>query len=172
MKKVFSLILITAMVLGLTACGSSSSSEKITSVDQLTDKKVGVQQGTTGDLYISEDTEIVPASIERYNGFCANGMDEDFGKDPQYLFALEEGPYYAFELMAGIFTTVGGVKITTSAQVLTAEGEVIPHLYAAGCDAGGIYSESYDVSICEGSCQGFAVFSGKKAAETIAEMEM
>lgn len=72
MKKVFSLILITAMVLGLTACGSSSSSEKITSVDQLTDKKVGVQQGTTGDLYISEDTEIVPASIERYkSGFEA-----------------------------------------------------------------------------------------------------
>ena len=118
------------------------------------------------------DADALKASIERYNGFCANGVDEDFGKDPQYLFPLEEGPYYAFELMAGIFTTVGGVKITTSAQVLTAEGEIIPHLYAAGCDAGGIYSESYDVSICEGSCQGFAVFSGKKAAETIAAMEM
>ena len=25
--------------------------------------------------------------------------------------------------------------------------------------AGGIYGDSYDVSICEGSCQGFAVYS-------------
>ena len=38
----------------------------------------------------------------------------------------------------------------------------------SGCDAGGIYGDSYDVSICEGSCQGFAVFSGKAAAEHIA----
>jgi len=36
-------------------------------------------------------------------------------------------------------------------------------------DAGGIYGDSYDVSICEGSCQGFAVYSGKAAAEHIAE---
>jgi len=30
------------------------------------------------------------------------------------------------------------------------------------------FGDSYDVSICEGSCQGFAVFSGKAAAEHIA----
>ena len=72
MKKVLSLVLIAAMVLGLGACGSSAEAEKITSVEQLTDKKVGVQQGTTGDLYISEDPDIVPASIERYkSGFEA-----------------------------------------------------------------------------------------------------
>ena len=37
-----------------------------------------------------------------------------------------------------------------------------------GNDAGGLYGDAYDVSICEGSCQGFAVFSGKVAAEHIA----
>ena len=82
MKKLLSLILVGVMVAGLGACGSAASSgsadasssdgEKITSVEQLTGKKVGVQQGTTGDLYISEDEEIVPASIERYkSGFEA-----------------------------------------------------------------------------------------------------
>ncbi len=52
---------------------------------------------------------------------------------------------------------------------LDADAKPIPHLYAVGCDAGGIYGDSYDVSICEGSCQGFAVYSGKAAAEHIAE---
>ena len=108
------------------------------------------------------------ASIEKYNGYCAKGVDEEFAKDPQYLFPLESGPYYAFELLTGIFTTGGGMKINSDAQVLNAEGNPVPHLYATGCDAGGLYGDSYDVSICEGSCQGFAVYSGKAAAEHIA----
>ena len=114
------------------------------------------------------DADKLKASIEKYNGYCANGVDEEFGKDAQYLFPLESGPYYAFELYAGIFTTVGGMKITPDAQVLDGDAKPVPHLYAIGCDAGGIYGDSYDVSICEGSCQGFAVFSGKAAAEHIA----
>ena len=114
------------------------------------------------------DADKLKASIEKYNGYCANGVDEEFGKAAQYIFPLESGPYYAFELYAGIFTTVGGMKITPDAQVLDADAKPVPHLYAIGCDAGGIYGDSYDVSICEGSCQGFAVFSGKAAAEHIA----
>ena len=114
------------------------------------------------------DAAKLKASIEKYNGYCAKGVDEEFGKDAKYLFPLESGPYYAFELLTGIFATVGGMKVTHDAQVLNAEAKTIPHLYAVGCDAGGIYGDSYDVSICEGSCQGFAVFSGKAAAEHIA----
>ncbi len=114
------------------------------------------------------DADALKASIEKYNGFCKKGVDEEFAKDAKYLFPLESGPYYAFELYAGIFTTVGGMKITPDAQVLDTDAKPIPHLYAVGCDAGGIYGDSYDVSICEGSCQGFAVYSGKAAAEHIA----
>lgn len=114
------------------------------------------------------DADKLKASIEKYNGFCAKGVDEDFAKAAEYLFPLESGPYYAFELNVGIFSTVGGMKINSHAQVLNEDSEPIPHLYAAGCDAGGIYGDAYDVSICEGSCQGFAVFTGKMAAEHIA----
>ena len=70
--------------------------------------------------------------------------------------------------MTGIFASVGGMKINTDIQVLDENKHPIPHLYAVGNDAGGLYGDAYDVSICEGSCQGFAVFSGKTAAETIA----
>lgn len=115
------------------------------------------------------DAEALKESIERYNGYCASGKDEEFAKDAQYLFALEEGPYYAFELMVGIFSTVGGMKITQNGQVVDENSVPLDGLYTVGCDAGGIYGDAYDVSICEGSCQGFAVFTGKMAAEHIAE---
>lgn len=115
------------------------------------------------------DADKLKASVEKYNSYCASGVDEEFSKASEYLFALDDGPYYAFELNVGIFTTVGGMKISHDAQALDAKAQPIPHLYATGCDAGGIYGDAYDVSICEGSCQGFAVFTGKMAAEHIAE---
>ena len=128
----------------------------------------GIHQADTLDELAQDcglDAEKLKAAVERYNGFCANGVDEDFGKAAEYLFPLEEGPYYAFELNAGIFTTVGGMRISHDAEVLKEDGTPVPHLYAVGCDAGGLYGDAYDVSICEGSCQGFAVFTGKMAAE-------
>ena len=114
------------------------------------------------------DAAALKAEIEKYNGFCAKGVDEEFSKAKEYLFPLESGPYYAFELNVGIFATVGGIKVDNKMHVLNAAGEPVPHLYCCGNDAGGLYGDAYDVSICEGSCQGFAVFSGKTAAESCA----
>ena len=74
-----------------------------------------------------------------------------------------------FELQTGFFTTVGGMKVNDKAQVLDANDEPIVGLYAAGCDAGGLHGDSYDVSICEGSQQAWCVQSGKVAAEDVAE---
>ena len=34
-------------------------------------------------------------SIERYNQMCSAGVDTDFAKDPQTLFAIDEPPFYA-----------------------------------------------------------------------------
>ena len=117
---------------------------------------------------IGVDADALVAEVEKYNGYCAAGKDDEFAKDPQYLRALEEGPYYSFELNVGIFTTVGGLEIDEDSEVLTSEGQAIPGLYATGCDTGGLYGDAYDVSICEGSCQGYAVYTGRRAAEAIA----
>lgn len=65
--------------------------------------------------------------------------------------------------------TAGGMKVNDKTQVLDANDESIVCLYAAGCDAGGLYGDSYDVSICEGSQQAWCVQSGKVAAEDVAE---
>ena len=117
---------------------------------------------------IGVDPDALVAEVEKYNGFCAAGEDGEFAKDPQYLRPLEEGPYYSFSLNVGIFATVGGLKIDEDSEVLDADGKPLAGLYAAGCDTGGLYGDAYDVSICEGSCQGYAVYTGRRAAEAVA----
>ncbi|MGO5052500.1 transporter substrate-binding domain-containing protein [Lachnospiraceae bacterium LCP25S3_G4] len=79
-KKVLSILLVLTCVLSMTACGSkkeeaSASGDKkestsISGPDDLEGKKIGVQLGTTGDIYTSDD--FGDENIERYNkGFEA-----------------------------------------------------------------------------------------------------
>ncbi len=109
-------------------------------------------------------------TVETYNGYCEAGEDGDFAKPAEYLLPLkeEDGPYYAFQLVPGVFTTVGGISINDCCQALNEDGEPIVGMYAAGCDAGGLEGDSYDVGICEGSKQCWCAYSGKLAAEHIA----
>ncbi len=115
---------------------------------------------------ISVDKNTLKATVNRFNGFCKSKQDLDYAKNPDYLFPLEDGPYYAFELVAGIFATAGGIKIDTESRVVNEAGQAIPGLYAGGCETGGLYGDTYDVGVCAGSCQGFAVHTGKVAAES------
>ncbi len=75
MKKLLAIALAAFMTLSLSACGSTASSQTassaaastagaIATADDLVGKKIGVQTGTTGDIY-SEDIE--GATIERYS---------------------------------------------------------------------------------------------------------
>lgn len=62
MKKKISLLLAALMTVGLCACGSSKvPANKVNSVADLEGKKIGVQLGTTGDIYASDvkDAEII-----------------------------------------------------------------------------------------------------------------
>jgi polar amino acid transport system substrate-binding protein len=79
-KRVLSVLLATAMVFGLAACGSDSGNatadnggtestgSAITSYDDLTGKKIGVQLGTTGDIDYATPLEGQDGTtVERYN---------------------------------------------------------------------------------------------------------
>ncbi|MGN1313752.1 MAG: transporter substrate-binding domain-containing protein [Lachnospiraceae bacterium] len=67
MKKLLISLLTLGMILGLTACGSSDlPANSVNSVDDLPGKTIGVQLGTTGDIYAS-DYEEEGSTIERYN---------------------------------------------------------------------------------------------------------
>ena len=78
MKKFVATLLAGVMALGLVACGGSSETSAdssaeskvpantVHSVDDLPGKTIGVQLGTTGDIYAS-DYEAEGSTIERYN---------------------------------------------------------------------------------------------------------
>lgn len=83
-------------------------------------------------------------SMNRYNQFCENGVDEDYGKSADYLVKMEEGPWYAVKATMTYFGTVGGLVTNENAEVLTPEGTTIPGLYAAGeASNGGFFNMSY-----------------------------
>lgn len=115
------------------------------------------------------DPQALVASVERYNGFCATGIDEDFGKPADFLQPVSTPPFYAVELIPSFFTTVGGLKVDPNIRVVRESGEPIRGLYACGSDAGGVYGHCYDVSAASGSQQGWAATSAKLAVEHAVE---
>lgn len=81
MKKLLSALLAAAMLctsaIAFSGCGEDSSSSsssssdsdsaKITTADDLIGKSIGVQLGTTGDIYATDEYEKQGSKIERYN---------------------------------------------------------------------------------------------------------
>lgn len=57
------------------------------------------------------------------NGHCEAGVDGYFDKPAEYLPLLNEenGPFYGFDLMPGVFATVGGLFVNDCIQVLDAD---------------------------------------------------
>ena len=67
MKKIMIFALAIILTFGLVGCGGSSNEEKkVSSIDDLPGKTIGVQLGTTGDIYAS-DYEEEGSTIERFN---------------------------------------------------------------------------------------------------------
>lgn len=65
-KTITAALLLAAMLLALTACGASAPANTVFSVDDLPGKTIGVQLGTTGDIYAS-DYESEGSTIDRYS---------------------------------------------------------------------------------------------------------
>lgn len=111
------------------------------------------------------DPDVLESTVERYNGFCDSGIDEDYGKPKEQLLAVSKAPFYGAKITPTLFTTVGGLRVDERMRVMSTSGNPISGLYAAGGDAAGLYGANYDVNVCSGSQQGWAATSGVLAAE-------
>ncbi len=109
------------------------------------------------------DADALQETVDTYNGYCAAGVDEDYGKAAEYLTPVEEGPFYILEVADAYYTTVGGLEISENAEALDNDQNVIPGLYVGGCDAGSLYGDSYDVATAPGSQASWAINSGRLA---------
>lgn len=114
------------------------------------------------------DADALAATLDEYNGYCKDGADPVFGKAEEHLRKLEP-PFWACQISCGLYCTIGGVYVSPDMEVLTDAGEPVPGLYAGGCDAGGLFGDSYDVLLCPGTCAAFAVNTGRLAAMSAKE---
>jgi fumarate reductase flavoprotein subunit len=109
------------------------------------------------------DGAALKATIDRYNGYCANGKDEDFGKQPEFLVALDTPPYYLFKSEIMGDATLGGVCTDRHFRALTAAKEPIVGLYVAGVDGAMLYNCTYTISMPGSACAN-SVNSGRTSA--------
>ncbi len=111
-------------------------------------------------------------TMDKYNEDAKKGVDTLYGKDGQHMYQMSEGPYYAFKVSVNNLCTVGGIRIDSNFEVVQDDPEngytSIKNLYAAGADAGGIYSDHYAHTI-EGAAQGWAYNSGRLAGANATE---
>ena len=84
--------------------------------------------------HVGFDPEVLKATVDRYNELCDKGVDEDFGKESQYMVRID-APYYLLRMPMICTDGYNGARINEHAQVIDKEGNPIPGLYAAGAVA-------------------------------------
>ncbi len=90
------------------------------------------------------------ATVKRYNELCAQGIDEDFGKDSALLFPISNPPYYGYhgkKELGSIMVTTSGLLIDKNGQVLSEDYQPIKGLFAAGNASGSRFGFEYFTSI-------------------------
>jgi len=112
------------------------------------------------------DAAVLKSTVEKYNRCCANRHDDLFAKDPRYLRPLTGPKFYAVKAHTVFLGTMGGIRINQNTEVLDKKDNVIPGLYAAGFDAGGMYGDSYPINVASGGSVGFAFNSGRIAGKS------
>jgi len=108
---------------------------------------------------IKVDPATLTATVARWNGFVARGVDEDFQRgaraydncgfvgDPfsaqSALGAIDKGPFYAVPVVPGDVSTYGGVVTDARGRVVNADGQVIAGLYATGTTTASVMGNVY-----------------------------
>lgn len=120
--------------------------------------------------YSGESLQNFLDEVERYNRFCAEGRDGDWGCDPGYLFPILKPPFIGVAEATKVNIPRGGLcqhaGVCTNGRynVLNADKHPIPGLYAAGNCCGQRYAVQYHTPTAGNSC-GSALTTGYVAAE-------
>jgi urocanate reductase len=103
-------------------------------------------------------------TFAQYNEDAKAGVDSLLGKK-EGLQVMETGPYFAQRVLSWNLGSCGGLKVNSSCQVIDVNGNVIPHLFAAGMAAGGFIGPYYPGS---GTAVLITVVTGRIAGDNVA----
>jgi fumarate reductase flavoprotein subunit len=81
------------------------------------------------------DADGLTQNIRDCNARATHGEKDIFGRVLPQPFA---GPCYGIKVTVALYHTQGGLKVNTNAQVLRADGSIVPNLYAGGGVAVGV----------------------------------
>jgi fumarate reductase flavoprotein subunit len=95
-------------------------------------------------------TDKVLATVKRWNEMCEKGKDEDFHRNPDTMFAIDEPPYYMFGSLPWNLVQMGGIRCNEHMQAMDEDDAVLPGLYVLGMLVGDMYMSPYDF-VCGGT---------------------
>jgi succinate dehydrogenase/fumarate reductase flavoprotein subunit len=138
---------------------------------QSADEQVAWKADTLEELAdkIGVDKAAFLDEVERYNGFCEKGVDDDYAKESVFLFPIKEPPFYATMCAPAILVCVGGLNINTDLQVLDANRKPIGGLYAIGNTSGGLHAVDYAIN-CSSNSNGRCFTWGWLVGKTVAAL--
>ncbi len=126
------------------------------------------------------DKDVLASSVERFNGFAARGVDDDFHKgegdherwygDPSNhpnacLGPIDDPPFYAVALYPGDVGTSGGLLCDEHSRVLDQDKKPIVGLYASGNSTASVMGRTYPgAGASIGASMVFAYLAVKHAA--------
>jgi tricarballylate dehydrogenase len=132
---------------------------------------------------IGTDAVALQTTVDAFNAACPEGAfkpleADNLRTDSNYFPGksnwsrpIDKPPFMAYPIICGNCFTFGGIKINAHSEVLNADGEVIPGLYAAG-EMTGLYFGTYtgSTSVLRGAV--FGHIAGEQAvrrAQALAE---
>ncbi|NIS68521.1 MAG: FAD-binding protein, partial [Proteobacteria bacterium] len=111
-------------------------------IDRCLEKGVVKQFNQLEELasYYGLPYDALKATVEKYNDYVKNKVDEEFGKPfPPKTAPMNYPPYYGIRLWPKVHHTMGGVQINVRGQVIDLNQNPIKGLYAAGEVTGGVH---------------------------------
>lgn len=109
------------------------------------------------------DVATLAETVTRYNEFCTQGFDGEFGKAPSFLEPIATGPFYIARIDALIVVVDGGIMTSIHSEVLDDDTLPIPGLYAVGLDGAMLWRNVYTQNM-PGTAMANNVNSGRNAA--------
>ena len=110
-------------------------------------------------------------TLDEYNDAADGSRDDPFGKTPEQMHAMRQGPYYAIDcsIRSKVFRlptlTLGGLVVEErTGQVKRDDGSLIEGLYSAGRTAVGVCSRQYVSGLSIADC----VYSGRRSGRCAA----